>query len=84
MQNHFNVVRTYDQHLLHAANAFNCLASVSATCTALHSAALSVTALFITPIIHMYLTLNNSTAEHFHLDTSLLYLKDKFNRKLPY
>lgn len=82
MQNNFNVVRTCDQHLLHAANAFK--ASVSATCTALHSAALSVTALFMTPIIHVHSTLNNSTAEHFHLDTSLLYLKDEFNLKLPY
>lgn len=80
MQSNFNVVWAYDQHLLHTA----CKASVSATCTALHSAALSVTALFITPIKHVHSTLNNSTAEHFHLDTSLLYLKDEFNLKLPY
>lgn len=79
MQSNFNVVRSYDQHLLHAANAFK--ASLSPTCTALHPAA---TALFVTPIIHMHSTLNSSTAEHFHLDASLLYVKDEFNPKLPY
>lgn len=82
MQSNFNVVWSYDQHLLHAANAFK--ASLSPTCTALHPAALSATALFVTPIIHVHSTLNNSTAEHFHLDASLLYVKDEFNLKLPY